>query len=297
MTKPQKNLKKRLERLVHFDEVFPEKLKITLTPEEITGQLLYKTGYDLYLNAYTKDEIREVLIRRGIWESIKNQGFQNIILQMDCNDPFHQRLCLYYDKISPAHLLAQIILSTGTFVPRKHFLKSFKIEKMDMLIIEWLCLQNPLKSFTPDKPRLPGQDYPGLGIGRKTVELIQMVAMDLEKDGILNYPQYYHNAVMYSEIFKFYNPVLYGRMLAIKELLKDFTFADSAWIVHTGCVEDQLTRKKFVWKAEEMILPLKNHLKEYFASSEYQQMVNETIAKARFVFNYKKYEKLKQKVI
>ncbi len=297
MAKPEKNLKKRLERLVHFDEVFPQKLKLDLTSEEITEQLLYKRGYDLYLNAYTKEEIKEALISSGIWGKVKEQGFKNLLLEMDTSDPYHQRLCLYFDKVSQSNMLAQIILSTGTFTSRKDFLKSIKLEKMNMLIIEWLCLQNPLKKFTPDKPRLPGQDHPGLGVGRAAVDLIRRVALNLGMDGILNYPQYYHNAVMYSEIFRFYNPEAYGRMLAIRELLKDFSLAESAWIVHSGCVIDRIRREKFVWKAEEMILPLSEMLKNYFSSSEYNDKVHEAIAQSEFSIDIKRYQKIKKSVV
>lgn len=297
MTKPEKKLRKRLERLVHFDEVFPQKLKFNLTTEEITNQLLYKRGYDLYLNVYTKEEIMEALIREGIWNKIREQGFENLTIEMDTKDPYHQRLCLYFDRESQSNLLAQIILSTGTFTPRKDFLKSVKIEKINMLIIEWLCLQNPLKKFTSDKPQLPGQDYPGLGVGRMTVELIKRVALNLKKDGVLNYPQYYHNAVMYSEIFRFYNPEVYGKMLAIKELLKNLSFADSAWIVYSGCIIDKIKRAKFIWKSEEMILPLSQTLKNYFSSSEYNEKVREVISKSEFSVDFKRYEKIKKSVV
>lgn len=294
MTKPEKNLRKRLERLVHFDEVFPQKLNIHLTTEEITNQLLHKTGYDMYLNEYTKEEIKEVLIREGIWGKIMEQGFKNLIIEMDTSDPYHQRLCLYFDKVSQSNLLAQIILSTGTFTPKKDFLKSVKVGKMNMLIIEWLCLQNPLKNFTSDKPRLPGQDYPGLGVGRMAVELIKKVALNLEKDGVLNYPQYYHNAVMYSEIFRFYNPEIYGKMLAIKELLKNFSIAESAWIVYSACIIDKIKRTRFIWRPEEMILPLSQTLKNYFSSSEYDEKVSEAISKSEFSIDFKRYEKIKK---
>lgn len=297
MTKPEKNLKRRLERLVHFNEVFPDRLKLDLTTEEITNQLLYKTGYDLYLNAFTRDEIKEALISSGIWEKIREQGFEKLLLEMDTTDPYHQRLCLYFDKVSQTNLLAQIILSTGTFVPRNNFLKTVRVEKMNMLIIEWLCLQNPLKKFTPEKPRLPGQDYPGLGVGRITVELIKRVALNLKLDGVLNYPQYYHNAVMYSEIFRFYNPEVYGKMLAIKKVLKDFSFADSSWIVHSGCVIDKINRRKFIWKSEEMLLPLSNALQNYFSSSEYNNIVEKIINRSKFSVDFKRYEKIKKSIV
>lgn len=295
MKKPERKLRKRLERLVHFDEVFPQKLSLNLTADEITNQLIYKTGYDLYLNKYTKEDIKHTLVRAGIWDKIRKEGFKKLMLEMDTRDPYHQRLCLYFDEVSPKNMLAQIILSTGTFVPRKNFVESIKIEKMNMLIIEWLCLQNPLKKFTDEKPQLPGQDFPGLGVGRRIVEVIKGVAEDLNMDGILNYPQYYHNAVMYSEIFRFYNPVIYGRMLAIKQLLSKVTLAESAWIVHLGCIIDENTGKRFEWKAEEMILPISKTLVDYFSSEGYNRIVKKTIEGSKFSVDTRRYEKLKDK--
>jgi len=58
---------------------------------------------------------------------------------------------------------------------------------------------------------LPGQNYPSLGIGRIIDKVLFRISMDDKKDGILNVPLYFHNAVFYQkENYHFVNPIFEG---------------------------------------------------------------------------------------
>jgi len=58
---------------------------------------------------------------------------------------------------------------------------------------------------------LPGQNYPSLGIGRIIDKVLFKISMDDKKDGILNVPLYFHNAVFYQkENYHFVNPIFEG---------------------------------------------------------------------------------------
>ena len=46
-------------------------------------------------------------------------------------------------------------------------LRSHGIEVLSVLTVEWLSLQDPRAVFTRERPRLPGQTHPGLGLGRQ----------------------------------------------------------------------------------------------------------------------------------
>lgn len=50
-------------------------------------------------------------------------------------------------------------------------------DKYTITVIEWLCMQDPKRSFIEDRPQLPGQEHPGLKIGKKVVNLL----LDLAK--------------------------------------------------------------------------------------------------------------------
>jgi len=58
---------------------------------------------------------------------------------------------------------------------------------------------------------LPGQNYPSLGIGRIIDKVLFRISIDDKKDGILNVPLYFHNAVFYQkENYHFVNPIFEG---------------------------------------------------------------------------------------
>lgn len=55
-------------------------------------------------------------------------------------------------------------------------------------------MHNPRSKDT--RPLLPGQRFPGLGLGRKVGEVMEQMALDSDvTDGLLNFPFYWHLAV------------------------------------------------------------------------------------------------------
>ena len=73
--------------------------------------------------------------------------------------------------------------------------------------IEWMLLQNPCQEFSPERPRLPGQDYPGLGLGREIMEVLRVLGWRLRVAAFdVNPHCYVHNAVLYARQFSFVEP-------------------------------------------------------------------------------------------
>ena len=83
---------------------------------------------------------------------------------------------------------------------------------MEMTVIEWMCMQNPLKEFDVEvRPQLPGQKHRGLGAGRKVGPMLVHLANIKGRDGLLNFPEYFHNAIIYEmQGFRFINPAFQG---------------------------------------------------------------------------------------
>lgn len=60
-----------------------------------------------------------------------------------------------------------------------HFMKKSLSKELKMTVVEWTCMQNPLKHFDPAfRPQLPGQKHPGLGCGRKVGDLLIFLAQE-----------------------------------------------------------------------------------------------------------------------
>lgn len=262
-----------------------------ISESELMRQLNEKKGYSLYLGVFTKDEVEKVLHRSHIWHELILKGFTDLILDINTDDAHRHILRVYFDKQDKAHMLIEIILSDSIFKPKVKYLPSFNYSTYNMMIIEWLVLQNPVSQFSPEKPQLPDQQYPGLGIARLVSNMLVEVASYLQKDGILNFPQYYHNAVIYSEIFKFYNPYMHGILKALEKSFSRYSLAQASFAVSLGCVKNLRDGDYFKWKAEELILPLSLNLRQYFESKEYENIFRNTMKEYSFDIDMVLYRK------
>ncbi len=278
-----------LKGLKTIQEISFDDSEFSLSETELMRQLNEKKGYSLYLGVFTKEEVDKVLRRSNISQILNEKGFTNILLDINTDDPHRHILRVYFDKKDKPHLLIEIILSESIFRPKIMYLPSFKYGTYNMMVIEWLILQNPLSRFTGEKPQLPDQQFPGLGIARQVADMLIKVASYLHKDGILNFPQYYHNAVIYSEMFKFYNPYMHGVLKALEQSLSKYTLADAAYAVALGCVKNLSNGENFKWKAEELILPLSRDLKSYFESKEYVTIQTNTMKEYSFDIDWALY--------
>jgi hypothetical protein len=158
----------------------------------------------------------------------------------------------------------------------------------EFVAVEWLCMQNPQANFTPDRPRLPGQTYPGLGIGEMVMEILAIMAGRLRTAGLLNTPEHFHNAQMYSAQFKFIDPLHEAKRLAIvRDLLSQYSLSQISWAIEMGCVLENDT--PFSWAASEQIIALDRDLKDYIGSRDYQQYVNKTCQNYIYKLDEKKW--------
>ena len=138
------------------------------------------------------------------------------------------------------------------------------------LIVRWLRMQNPLSKPSPGRPLLPGQDFPGLGLGREMLVLLQLICARLNLDGVIELPERIHNAAMYFKRFCFLDPEMQGILTAILRDTRDRKLAELAWGIELGLLIDQATSKPFRWIAKEQVLPRSGPICEYFNSPEYK---------------------------
>ncbi len=271
-------------------EISSQDTESIILESELMRQLNEKKGYILYLGVFTREEVYNFLKESHIWHKLNSKGFTNLLLDINTDEPHRHILRIYFDKKDRSHLLVEIILSEDTFKPKIKYLPSFKYGTYSMMSIEWLVLQNPLSKFTSERSQLPDQQYPGLGIARQVSNMLIETAKYLHKDGIVNFPQYYHNAVIYSEIFRFYNPYMQGILQSLKKSLSKYTLAHAAFAVSLGCVRNLKDGDYFKWKAEELILPLSTELKQYFESKEYNNILINTMRAYSFDIDWMLYK-------
>jgi len=153
-------------------------------------------------------------------------------------------------------------------------------------------LQNPQADFSAERPRLPGQRHPGLGLAKHVMQLLIHLTKTQQLAGILNFPEFFHNAYFYLEHFYFCDPRLKNVVLALRRDLNELSLAELSWAVYHGCVIDMTTGQNYEWQAEALVLPLDKNMKRYFGSLEYEQNVYDAMAVSNFVLHREKFDKV-----
>jgi len=120
-----------------------------------------------------------------------------------------------------------------------------------MLYVHWLALRNPRARFSDERPQLPGQDVPGLGLAREMAELLSRMAARLGLEGVAFRPSPYHLAFRGREVMRFVDPARQGRFEALVDLLKDVPLVDATRAVAEGRI--RLNGAPYSWETDEMV--------------------------------------------
>jgi hypothetical protein len=177
----------------------------------------------------------------------------------------------------------------GTFQPKQKMASLIPLPSFRFLMLEWLTLQNPLQEFSGDRIPLPGQKHPGLNLGKKVLDVFVYLARISRLDGLLAYPAYFHNALLFCRYFQFLNPEKQAEVLTIQKTFQKIPFKELAWIVHLDCLKDQ-DNNTYKWEAEEQVFPLNKALKIYLNSRDYDKKVKQSLKKFRFTIDWDCYE-------
>jgi hypothetical protein len=263
------------------------KLAPQFTEADLLDQLTDGKAARLWLGHYTENDILSLLEKFGILAALKAKGFANLIIVIEPIDAFTQALKIFNEAAKGENSLAEFRLRE---VPFSHHCIAAETP-WRMLAMEWVMLQNPQADFIAERPRLPGQRHPGLGVAKRVLQLLVHLAKQHHLAGVLNFPEFFHNAYLYLEHFYYCNPQLKGLVLALRRDLIELSLAELSWAIYLGCVIDANTGQTYEWQADALVLPLEEKMKKYFHDEDYEQAVYRTMAEARFVLNREKFEK------
>ena len=263
-----------------------------LEEDDLLGDLTEKKGTSLFLGKYAMHEVESVLRKRNFYREAKKRDLWPLMHRMDSSHfPPLQRLLVYYQKEDPDHIIADLKIREGHCRVKDpaSLIRPFPDSKF--LILEWLTLQNPNMEFARDRSPLPGQKHPGLGLGHKIIDLFIYLARINRNDGILAFPAYFHNALLFSRRFQFLNPDKRGEVQAIRKAFHHVPFKKLAWIVHTNCLIEE-GKGTYEWKAEEQVCPISTPLKRYFESHEYKSRLKQVLRDKKFTINWEKFSRV-----
>jgi hypothetical protein len=233
----------------------------------------------LFLGRLDAAMLRRELEEAGILSGLAERGYASVRIRTSLESGEHRLRLLPLGSSTP--LLDLRMTESSTFLkdPR---MSRLGLEVLSFLAMSWLTLQDPRRGFTADRPALPGQEHPGLGISRRVYARLLLWAEDWGKDGLLNFPEYYHNASIYSRAFRFLSPVRQGRFEALQRALANLPLATASRLVHEGGVRDEAAGAPLVWQPAEMVAATSTDVRLYLDSPDYQAAAAAAAAAARF---------------
>ncbi|XP_004365439.1 hypothetical protein CAOG_00568 [Capsaspora owczarzaki ATCC 30864] len=250
-------------------------------------------GDGLLLGKYTRQAICAILEDDQIAAQLRERNFPQFHVKLDTSDIFVHKLFVVANRQPHAPLLAEMYFrrlravdnfktfgahsSTSPGVAVVRSMTAFS--DLDIIVLEWARMQDPNKSFSAEslKSLLPGQDAPGLGLGKQIDQLMLKLAERSKRDGLINVPLYFHNALFYSRSYSFLNPEFEGvfRTLVhdLHDDVRDKGLVKVAHAIVRGALKVAKTGQSVRWIGEEMILPVSKRLKEYVHAPEYLRVV------------------------
>lgn len=259
-----------------------------LNNADILAQLIGNKRSTFWLGHYSENEVLHLLAKFDILPVLKAKGCDHPLIIIEPLEAFEQALKIFNSTATTENLFVELRLHETSF-SHPNLMSGVP---QPMLKIEWLMLQNPAATFSAEQPSLPGQRHPGLGLARRTLQLLVYLARQNHLTGVLNFPQFFHNAYLYLEHFWYCNPELKGIVLALRRDLYFLSLAELSWAIYLGCIFDEARGKIYEWQADALVLPLEETVSQCFSSPEYEQTMFTTMAIKKFVLQKEKFQLL-----
>jgi acetoin utilization deacetylase AcuC-like enzyme len=225
----------------------------------------------LFLDAIPRHGLELVLEQSGLLDRLRAKGFRKLQVDSDLGDPV-------------GHLLRVRAVVHGEVQP----LIELKLRRdraaappYEMLAVEWLLLQNAGGSFELSQPRLPGQDYPGLGLLRDISAMLVVMCERLALDGLIFRPAHFHMAEISRYAAVYWEPEAEARHEAVRAALAGLRLREMDAAVDEGRVVDADSGEAFAHAPAPMVVPVSQRLREGPELERYRERVA-AVAAPRF---------------
>ncbi|MFN2370218.1 MAG: histone deacetylase [Candidatus Krumholzibacteriia bacterium] len=219
-----------------------------LSPEEVAGSV---GGQETrYLGRYSRHGIELAFEESGLLERLRARGYRDLRLEFDLADPLGHLLRIVCDDHEPLVLLEVRLRIDRAALPG-----------LTMLTVEWLLIQDAGARYELNRPLLPGQRHPGMGLLRDTAAVLFVVCERLELDGIAFVPSHYHLARLARPVGRFADPEREGRYQAMEKAVCHLRLDQASAAVHGGRLADAATGEDVGWEPALMVLPVSAELK------------------------------------
>ena len=286
------NLKNSLKRFLRIPLIFPAQFDSPFKDaleQEILYELTGENPGNRLFGRYDEGMVLAIAERAGLLRGLARLGYSDPILSLSCSDPSDQRICLYAGEKTRERLLLELRLNLVNYHPGRKIGPFGEQTCFRILMLLWLALSDPDRDFSLERPRLPGQTRPGLGLLDEVFILLRTFARELSVDGMLDTPEHFHTALFYSRVFRYLDPEMEGLFLAIARDLADVPLALASDAIQKNCLFDRNTGNPLPWQALEQVMAERGLLRRFFRSREYREVRDKVRSKIRVIVNWDLY--------
>jgi acetoin utilization deacetylase AcuC-like enzyme len=239
-----------------------------ITEEDLVGVLPEAPRRSRFLGHFSRQGVELLLERLGILDQLRLQGFRHPSVEVDLSGSVGDTVRVYSEQ-DRSELLIELRVNRSTRV----------VSGLEVLVIEWLLLQNPRAHFGPYRRPLPGQSHPGLGLLKEVFGWLVSAAEILELDGIYYVPSSYHVAIQSRRRVRFLKPEHEAMIQALEELFADAELPEASRLIDEGKVVDRASGETLQWRGYPMVLPVSQALDERVCGADYEAKVAELKAR------------------
>jgi acetoin utilization deacetylase AcuC-like enzyme len=209
-----------------------------LTAEDLEEALgIRPTRQRLVLGFYTASGFEHALYRYGVLDQIERFGYRQVRVTFDATG-LGERIRVHGEADGAEHVLMELVLERR------------RVLGVEALYVHWVSLRNPRAQFSEKRPRLPGQDVPGLGLAREVGSMLARMAIRLGLGGVVWRPAFFHTAYTARHEFHFVDPERQGRFEALLRDLGHLPLLELTELLSRGRV--LMNDQPYAWEADEM---------------------------------------------
>jgi acetoin utilization deacetylase AcuC-like enzyme len=226
-------------------------LAFTLSEEDLAGVHPGLARETRFLGLFTRHGVEVLLEGFGLLEQIRARGYRHLRVDVDLAEGAGHTLRVFCHDTRNVELLVELRARRS----RR------EIPDHEVLVVEWLLLQHPRSAFTAERPALPGQQHPGLGLLADMLGLLTVVCERHHLDGIFFTVSHYHLALQSRRHLRFLRPDDQARVEALVKALEGIPLAEATRRVEAGELVNALTDEPIGWDPAALVLPVSERLK------------------------------------
>ena len=230
-------------------------------------------GEGLFLGLYSQHGLEMILEESGLLERLRQRGFNRLAVAVDLADPLGHTL-----RIVSGHRTPVVVMEIKLRIARDDPLSG-----ADLLVVEWLLLQDARpEEKSADRPLLPGQDHPGMGLLRDMAAVLIVAVEKLELAGMVYTPSHYHMARLGRAQGRFPVPADEARYLAIEKAVAGLPLQEASAAVSAGNVRERESGVVVAWQPRPMIIPVTAGLRTALHGDDFRAAVTRASRKLNY---------------